>query len=279
MQTETKQLDINYPPNFQSTYGYTSPIATHINRLMQSKQETQLEFIDDIRSLRDELSQIPFDAPELAATARWNQPWFPALDGMSMYTIVAKRKPSRYIEIGSGNSTKFAAAAIVDHKLDTEIVSVDPHPREEVDGICDHVIRKRLEDATELHDYIAELGPNDIVFFDGSHRCFQNSDVTVFFIDYLPSIPEGVAVGVHDIFWPNDYPPSWVERYYNEQYILGAYMLGMGSQLPLIFACTYMAINHQEKLVECLDEKLIAEFQNCGRGVGGGAVWFQKKNL
>ncbi|MEM9411676.1 MAG: class I SAM-dependent methyltransferase, partial [Planctomycetota bacterium] len=141
--------------------------------------------------------------------------------------------------------------------------------------ICDEVIRRPLEEANELHDVLEKLGPGDIVFFDGSHRCLQNSDVTIFFIDFLPSIPDGVTVGIHDIFWPNDYPEEWVDRYYNEQYILGAYILGMGSQFPLRFSCMYMAINYADQLAECLEPELVSKLP----GLGGGALWFDKKSL
>ena len=51
-----------------------------------------------------------------------------------------------------------------------------------------------------------ELSEGDIVFLDGSHRTFMNSDATVFFLEVLPALPAGVLVGVHDIFLPYDYP-------------------------------------------------------------------------
>ena len=52
------------------------------------------------------------------------------------------RRPRRFIEIGSGNSTKFARRAIRDHWLNTSIVSIDPFPRSEIDAICDEVVRR-----------------------------------------------------------------------------------------------------------------------------------------
>lgn len=95
---------------------------------------------------------------------RWNQPWFPPLDGMSMNAMVTSRKPKKYIGIGSGHSTKFAMQAIRDHGLDTEVISVDPSPRAEVDNICSQVIRKPLEEATGLEGLLQTLTPGDIVF-------------------------------------------------------------------------------------------------------------------
>ena len=48
-----------------------------------------------------------------------------------------------------------------------------------------------------------------MVFFDGSHRTFMNSDATVFFLEVLPTLPAGTLVGIHDIYLPDDYPADW----------------------------------------------------------------------
>jgi hypothetical protein len=69
------------------------------------------------------------------------------------------------------------------------------------------------------------LEAGDILYFDGSHRVFTNSDVTTLFLDIMPRLKSGVLVHIHDVFWPSDYPPDWNERFYSEQYILGAMLL------------------------------------------------------
>ena len=271
------QMEINYPPKFKSRYGHGLPKAKHIQSLFKNMEDAQLDFLTIISKYKKQLSLICIEAEENDPVARWNQPWFTPLDGMSMYTMVAANNPKKYIEIGSGNSTKFAVQAIKDNSLhDTKVISVDPQPRTEIDKICDRVIRKPLEEASELEEIFATLEPNDIVFFDGSHRCLQNSDVTAFFIDYLPTIPEGVKIGIHDIYWPNDYPERWINRYYNEQYILGAYMLGMGRKFPLIFSCMYMSIYYAKEISNCLNPDLVSQFKELGMGIGGGSLWFSK---
>lgn len=270
------KIEIDYPPDFKPRYGYGLPQAKYIRGLLKSKEREQLEFLSKIKGYKRNLSLICIDAGEESTKPRWNQDWFPPLDGMSMYTMIASNKPKTYIEIGSGNSTKFAAQAIRDHLLDTSIISVDPQPRVEVDNLCEKVIRKPLEEASELEKIISRLEPNDILFFDGSHRCLQNSDVTAFFIDYLPSMPKGVKIGIHDIFWPNDYPEHWLKRYYNEQYIVGTYMLALGSCFPLIFSCAYMGMNFHEDVCSCLDVELLSNLQKRGKHIGGGTLWFSK---
>ncbi len=96
-------------------------------------------------------------------------------------------------------------------------------PRREIDAICDRTLRAPLEgcDLTLFE----ELRAGDIVFFDGSHRSFANSDVTVFFFEVMPRLAPGVIVQIHDIFIPDDYRPRGNCRLYNEQYLLAAMLL------------------------------------------------------
>ena len=146
------------------------------------------------------------------------------LDAVCLSGLVTKLNPRLYVEVGSGNSTKYVRRAISDHGLRTRVISIDPHPRAVIDQLCDEVICNKLEDC-DLKVF-ADLGPEDVVFIDNSHRSFQNSDVTVFFAEVLPILKSGCHYGIHDIFLPYDYPGSWLSRFYNEQYLLMAYLLG-----------------------------------------------------
>lgn len=56
-------------------------------------------------------------------------------------TALAAGNPATYLEVGSGNSTRFARRAITVHGLRTRIVSIDPEPRAVVDELCDEVVR------------------------------------------------------------------------------------------------------------------------------------------
>lgn len=144
----------------------------------------------------------------------WNNPWFPPFDGASLYGLIAENHPGRYIEVGSGISTRFARQAVHDLGLQTRIVSIDPHPHNSVEGLCDEIIVSRMEDMPA--SFWAGLSPNDMLFVDNSHRSFPASDVTVFFTEVMPALPRGMLYGLHDIFLPHDYPEVWRERYYSE---------------------------------------------------------------
>jgi hypothetical protein len=67
----------------------------------------------------------------------------------------------------------------------------------------------------------------------------MNSDVTMLFLDVLPRLPAGVIVQVHDITLPCDYPAQWTGRYYSEQYLLAAYLLGRGDALEIVLPCAF----------------------------------------
>ena len=43
------------------------------------------------------------------AMPRWNNGFLPGLDMAALHTVLALRRPKRYVEVGSGNSTKLAA--------------------------------------------------------------------------------------------------------------------------------------------------------------------------
>lgn len=156
----------------------------------------------------------------------WANPWFPPFDGTSLYGILAETRPRRYIEVGSGISTRFARQAVKDLGLETRIISIDPHPHNAVEGLCDETIVQRAEDMPA--SFWAGLSADDMVFIDNSHRCFPGSDVTVFFTEVMPALPEGVVYGIHDIFLPQDYPAEWNDRFYSEHYLLMMYLLGGG---------------------------------------------------
>ncbi len=128
-----------------------------------------------------------------------------------------------YMEVGSGNSTLYVKAALLEAGSATRIVSIDPAPRADCDTICDEIIRQKLEDV-DLTTF-DKLGPGDVLFIDNSHRSLMNSDVTVCMTEVIPRLKAGVLVGFHDIFLPYDYPAQWDERGYNEQYLLACYLL------------------------------------------------------
>ena len=172
-----------------------------------------------MREKAGNLANIPldFDEANLPLPAWRGVPYCP-FDAVTLYTVIQKYRPKRYLEIGSGVTTCYAYKSIRDAGLDTMITSIDPQPRAKIDSICDHIIRDGLE-TCDLSIFDT-LEANDVLFFDGSHRSFMNSDVTVFFIDILPRLKPGVIVHIHDIPLPWDYDNGFTNWYWNEAYML-----------------------------------------------------------
>lgn len=152
----------------------------------------------------------------------WNNGFLPGFDIIMLYTILSEKKPNRFVEVGSGHSTKVAHLAKHTHSPQTQIVSIDPQPRVEINHLADQVIRRSFE---TLDMSMLELTKGDILFIDNSHRILPNSDSMVFFMEVLPMLPVGVIVHLHDIYLPFDYPQEMCDRMYNEQYGLAAFLL------------------------------------------------------
>lgn len=235
--SSNRLLTLDYPvkprPRSHIDHPPQGPLAERIAASNPTYQSNLQQFLAHLPGL----AAIPAKSAD-PRQPFWLNDWIPAFDAISLYCFVAMRNPTLYMEIGSGTSTKFVRKAIRDHGLRTKILSIDPHPRSEIDAICDGIIRKPLED-TDLRCF-NYLKPGDVVFCDGSHRAFQNSDATVFLTEVVPALGPQVLVGVHDIFLPWDYPPEWINRYYSEQYLLACYLLGGSSlsmELPVLY-CT-----------------------------------------
>jgi hypothetical protein len=134
------------------------------------------------------------------------------------------------------------------------------------------VIRQPLE-AVDVAVF-DQLEAGDILFIDGSHRCFMNSDVTVVFLEVLPRLRPGVLVEFHDILLPYDYPPSWKRRYYSEQYLLAACLLAGSERFSIVLP--NMFISRDAELSSVL-APLWNEPRFKGVVRGGSSFWIETR--
>ena len=230
--------------------------------------------LETFSALSPQLLNIATHSNGPIAEPNWINDHLPGLDAVSIYGFLVAFNPRRYVEIGSGNSTKFARQAIKDFGLRTRIVSIDPSPRAEVDEICDEVMRTTCENVEP--GFFEELGAEDMLFVDNSHRAFPNSDVTVFFTDILPALSSGVLFGIHDIWTPNDYPADWRDRWYNEQYLLEAYLLGGFQRDEIVLPAAWVSgqANLMAVLAPLFQDPRLANVQR-----HGGAFWLRRLPL
>jgi predicted O-methyltransferase YrrM len=268
-----RTIRLDYPPSYDYSprWGYRTPPHQGLIDLFARHR-------DDYRCTFDKLARLgPWFAkinkvftPGNGGEPAWHGGPINAIDCALLYGFVADLQPKTYLEIGSGITTLFAARAKRDHGLKTRIVSFDPNPRTAVDAVCDHVIRKGLEVAdTDIFD---TLEPGDIVFMDGSHRSFMNSDVTVFMLDILPKLKPGIVIHFHDITWPSDYPPNFAPMYWNEQYILAAYLLGAADRIRILLPSCYAA--KDPELQKHLTPLLAMNLAPVESWHYGGSLWF-----
>ena len=240
---------LDYPVNSRRRWDEKNP-HKELYDIINKNRELYKSNLQSFLPLSRYFAAIPkrYTANSASSEPCWINGYMPALDGVALYSLLVTHKPKVYMEVGSGNSTKFARKAIVDHNLDTKIVSIDPCPRAEVDKICDEIIRKPVEEINiQIFD---SLDINDILYIDNSHMVFMNSDVTTIFLDVIPRLRSGVLVEIHDITLPYDYPVEWINRYYSEQYLLAAYILAKGSMFDIILPNKF--ISHDSELKNIL---------------------------
>jgi hypothetical protein len=237
---QRRLLRLDFPPTArpEPRYGHGRPPHARLSALLGARDHEYRAVLEGFASHADALRAIPLAQAD-PREPHWRNHFLFGIDGASLYCFTRERAPRRYIEIGSGNSTLFVDRARRDGGLAMEMVSIDPQPRREIDAICDKVVREPLE-TTDL-DVFSALAEGDIVFMDGTHRVFTNSDAVVFFLDILPELPPGVLVGIHDVHLPEDYRAEHISRYYSEQYLLASYILGEPDWMRPVLPCWYVS--------------------------------------
>jgi len=269
-------LDYSYRPRSRaSAAGSAAPAAQQaLLRLIAARDGNYVALLDQARHYTPNFERIAARGNLEGPDPIWVNGWLPPLDAISIYALLAQANPRVYLEIGSGHSTKFARRAIADHGLRTEIVSIDPAPRAVIDGLCQLSIRTPLEDLDVA--IFNELSDGDVVFVDSSHRAFQSSDVTVFMTEVLPMLAPGVVYGLHDIFLPFDYPGEWKDRFYNEQYLLQAYLLGGAGGDEIVMANYYAYDVAQSPRVRDAIAQLFAGPAMAAINGGGACFWMRR---
>jgi hypothetical protein len=262
---------LDYPVNPIQRWGDGNP-HPDLYEIINNNRPNYVELLKSFLGFRESLLRIPVrqESDSSPSEPSWINGWMPALDGVALYSLVATREPRYFLEVGSGNSTKFARKAITDHRLSTKIVSIDPHPRVEIDMLCDQIIRKPVE-AISL-DIFDRLGAGDILYVDNSHRAFMNSDATVIFLDVIPRLKPGVLVEIHDVTLPYDYPTIWIDRYYSEQYLLAAYLLAKGRRFDILLPNAFISCDYKlnKILTPLWQEPRMKDVET-----HGGSFWIQ----
>lgn len=266
-----QNLSLEYKVNFKPRYGYGLPPHPQLYEIINSHRETYQYYLKKVQTYADKIHEIKkYSEKGNSLEPTWINGFLPGLDIIGIYTLLSEIKPATYVEIGSGNSTKVAYKAKKDFNLKTEIISIDPQPRAEIDELSDKIIRKPFEEID--FKFIFELQENDILFIDNSHRILPNSDSLVFFLEVLPKLNSGVIIHMHDIYLPYDYPQFMCDRFYTEQYGLAMYLLANPEKFKPILP-NYFIFEDKElsKIIEPIWNHPNLE----GVERHGGSFWFK----
>ncbi len=188
-------------------------------------------------SMRKVLAAIAADMNELRQLngpppiPRWDQSWFPRLDGAAAFAIVRQAGPERIVEVGSGHSTRMLAYGANNA---AKITCIDPEPRADIGALPVDLHRQVLGE--EHFPLFEGLGDGDIAFFDSSHILWPGSDVDLILNRIIPRLRPGVLIHIHDILLPDPYPPDWEWRGYTEQNGVGPLLLGA---VEIVFSSHY----------------------------------------
>jgi predicted O-methyltransferase YrrM len=231
-------------PGFFIPYRHAASVAAVAYPALESLFAAATPAMDEILAAIDRHAERLLGLRGPPPAPRWDQDWFPRLDGAALYTMVRLARPRRVVEVGSGHSTRFLAQAAADAGCGTSITCIDPEPRADLASLGVDLRRRLLRPADA--DLAAALGPGDVLFVDSSHLCVPGGDVDLVLNHLLPRLRPGVLVHFHDIFLPDAYPGAWAWRGYAEQVAVGCLLHGGGWRLR--FASRYLVTRRPEAL-------------------------------
>ena len=172
-------------------------------------------------------------------------------DAEVLFNFLRLKKPSKVIEIGSGNSTKVIEAALklnIKDGSNSKFICIEPYKPWLKDTEHINIIRSKLEQ-TSL-DWTKELSDGDLLFIDSSHMIRPQGDVLYEYLEIIPILSPGVFVHIHDIFSPRDYPETWLKtdvKFWNEQYLLET-LLSNSNRYKVIASLNYLKKDYFENL-------------------------------
>lgn len=197
---------------------------------------------------------------------------YPPLDAWILEAMLRHLRPRRIIEVGSGHSTLVSAR--VNQTFfggEIRLTAIEPHPPEFLDGLpgLSELRVEQVQD-TPLEIFVG-LQDGDVLFIDTSHTVKTGGDVAWLFGQVVPRLAPGVAVHVHDIFLPEDYPQQWVLDGFgwNELYLIQAF-LAFNAAFEVSFGAMWMGLHHREALLDAFPC-----WGDYGYGAGG-SLWIRR---
>ena len=107
-------ITLDYAPSASNSprWGYGSPPHPQLAALLSRHRASYERELAAIAAYIGDLRRIAVTVDAAGPTEpAWVNGFLPGLDGALLYGLLRERRPARYLEIGSGNSTKFVARA------------------------------------------------------------------------------------------------------------------------------------------------------------------------
>lgn len=169
-------------------------------------------------------------------------PMFGPPDAAVYRAMLNHLRPKRIIEVGSGYSTAIALDETDVGLSELQITCIEPFPERLLslltadDGSRITLIRQPVQETAP--DIYKQLGERDVLFIDSTHVVKAGSDVVRLILHVLPRLAPGVIVHLHDIFWPFEYPATWLREHrdWTEAYLLHAFLMGNANWEILFFS-------------------------------------------
>lgn len=161
-----------------------------------------------------------------------------------LYSFIRHFNPKRIVEIGSGYSSSLMLDTNEIHyngKLDLTFIKPYPNLLKSLMKRGDNAMLIPQNLQLVSMDTFSTLESNDFLFIDSTHVSKIGSDVNKIFFEILPRLATGTIIHLHDIFWPFEYPETWVKegRTWNETYMLRAF-LQYNESFEILFFSDYL---------------------------------------
>jgi len=268
-----------YPPgHFYSPVPDLAQILPRPDELFSPERRlTGVDLRDDeqlalFRTLAGLAREAPLqETPGRSTRYGTDNPNYGVGDASMLQAMLRHVRPRRYLEVGSGYTT--ALALDVRERFlggELDVTAIEPYPE-----LLRAVVRP--DDEVEVLeqpvqsvplDRFRELEADDVLFVDCSHVAKVGSDVVHLYTQVFPVLAEGVVVHVHDVFWPFEYLPHWVEegRAWNEAYLLHAFLL-FNAAFEILLWNHYLAARHRD----VVEAELPRMLDN-----PGGSIWLRR---
>ncbi len=207
----------------------------------------------------------------------YENPYFSYGDAITLFGMMKEYRPKKIVEAGSG----FSSCVMMDFNdrcadnSRAALTFIEPYPHTllsliEPQSPYLNSLQQQSLQRTHL-DTFRQLQANDILFIDSTHVAKTGSDVLDLFFRILPALAPGVLIHLHDIPYPFEYSPEWINdrRSWNEVYFLRAF-LQYNSAFEIIYFNHFVHRHFHDELAI----KMPLCLRNCG-----GSIWLRKRGV